>query len=148
MTDPKAILLASDHAAVDLKEKIKGYLLSCGFTVEDLGAHGKQAVDYTEYGKKLAGRISRGESERGVLLCGTGQGMCMVANRFARVRAALCNDLFSAGMSRRHNNSNILVMGGRMVGDALAFSIVDAWLKTPFEGGRHQERLDQFNEGI
>lgn len=143
-----AILLASDHAAFDLKEMLRMRLLGCGLEVEDLGTHTRESVDYTTYGKILADRISRGEAERGILLCGTGQGMCMVANRFPRVRAALCNDLFSAEMSRKHNNANVLVMGGRIVGDSLALAIVETWLDTPFDGGRHQERLDQFNEGV
>lgn len=148
MTQKEAILLASDHAAFELKEIVGRHLRARGFEVEDLGTQGKESVDYTVYGKALAGRISRGEAERGILLCGTGQGMCMVANRFPRVRAALCNDLFSAEMSRRHNNANILVLGGRIVGDALALAIVETWLATSFEGGRHQDRLDQFNEGL
>lgn len=148
MSEQNPILLASDHAAFDLKEIVKKHLLARGIEVEDLGTHGKESVDYTAYGKDLAVRISREEATRGILLCGTGQGMCMVANRFPRVRAALCNDLYSAAMSRRHNNANILVMGSRILGDELALSIVDIWLAASFEGGRHQVRLDQFNDGI
>lgn len=148
MRDRNTILLASDHAAVELKNFVAAHLRSRGFSVEDLGTHGQDSVDYTAYGMQVARAVSEGQAERGILLCGTGLGMSMVANRFPNVRAALCNDLFSAGMSRRHNNANILVMGGRVVGDVLARAIVDAWLDTPFEGGRHQARLDHFNGGV
>jgi ribose 5-phosphate isomerase B len=102
-------------------------------------------VDYPDIGIQVATKVSQGSCARGILLCGTGLGMSMVANRFAHVRAALCNDLFSAAMSRRHNDSNILVMGGRVVGDVLALEILKTWLETPFEGDRHQRRLDLFD---
>ncbi|MCW7753218.1 ribose 5-phosphate isomerase B [Desulfobotulus sp. H1] len=148
MTDKNVILLASDHAAVDLKTVVAEHLRSRGMAVEDMGTHGRDSVDYTEYGIRVARAISEGRAERGILLCGTGIGMSMVANRFPGVRAALCNDLFSAGMSRRHNDANILVLGGRVLGDVLARAIVSAWLETPFEGGRHQVRLDHFNQGF
>ncbi|MBI5062197.1 MAG: ribose 5-phosphate isomerase B, partial [Desulfatitalea sp.] len=127
------------------KETIRRYLVEKGVAVEDLGAFGEASVDYPQIGMQLASRVSKGQNERGILLCGTGLGMSMVANRFAHVRAALCNDLFSASMSRRHNDANILVMGGRVIGDVLALAIVRTWLETPFEGGRHQRRLDQFD---
>jgi ribose 5-phosphate isomerase B len=103
-------------------------------------------VDYPDYGKQVAAQVSEGRFKRGILLCGTGLGMSMVANRFPGVRAALCHDLFGAIMSRRHNDANILVLGGRVTGDILAAEIVAAWLETPFEGGRHQKRLEQFNQ--
>lgn len=148
MTDRTSILLASDHGAVDLKNIVAEHLRSRGLSVEDLGTHGRESVDYTVYGMRVARAVSEGRAERGILLCGTGLGMSMVANRFPHVRAALCNDLFSAGMSRRHNNANVLVLGGRVLGDVLACAIVDAWLDTPFEGGRHQVRLDHFNGGV
>jgi ribose 5-phosphate isomerase B len=139
------IVIGSDHAAYRLKEIVKQRLISQGFEVTDLGAFGEASVDYPSIGGALAGRVSQGEFPRGILMCGTGLGMSMVANRFARVRAALCNDLFSALMSRRHNDANILVMGGRVVGDVLALEIVKTWLETPFEGGRHQNRLSMFD---
>jgi ribose 5-phosphate isomerase B len=139
------ILIGCDHAAFGLKETIKRYLIEKGVAVEDLGAFGEASVDYPQIGMQVASRVSKGQAERGILLCGTGLGMSMVANRFAHVRAALCNDLFSAGMSRRHNDANILVMGGRVIGDVLALEIVRTWLETPFEGGRHQRRLDLFD---
>ena len=139
------LLIGCDHAAFRLKEAIKAHLTEKGIEVRDLGAHSEDSVDYPDVGKQLASSIAAGEYERGILLCGTGLGMSMVANRFAHVRAALCNDLFSAVMSRRHNDANVLVLGGRVIGDVLAFEIVDTWLETPFEGDRHQRRLDLFD---
>ena len=139
------IIIGSDHAAYDLKEKIKAFLVQRGIDVEDVGPQGEEPVDYPDFGIKVASMVSAGKFERGILLCGTGIGMSMVANKFPYVRAALCTDLFSSIMSRRHNNSNILVMGGRVVGDVLAMEIVKAWLETPYDGGRHQRRLDKFD---
>jgi ribose 5-phosphate isomerase B len=139
------IIIGSDHAAYDLKEKIKAFLVQRGIDVEDVGPHSEDSVDYPDFGIKVASMVSAGKFERGILLCGTGIGMSMVANKFPYVRAALCTDLFSSIMSRRHNNSNILVMGGRVVGDVLAMEIVKAWLETPYDGGRHQRRLDKFD---
>lgn len=139
------IVIGCDHAAFGLKETLKKELLNKGFEVEDLGAYSEASVDYPRIGAQLAAKISQGDFQRGVLLCGTGLGMSMVANRYAHVRAALCNDLFSAMMSRRHNDANVLVMGGRVVGDVLALEILKTWMDTPFEGGRHQKRLDMFD---
>ncbi|MES0445786.1 MAG: ribose 5-phosphate isomerase B [Desulfobacterales bacterium] len=140
------IIIGSDHAAFDLKEKIKAFLVDRGIDVEDAGSHSEDSVDYPDFGIKVASMVSTGKFERGILLCGTGIGMSMVANKFPHVRAALCSDLFSAIMSRRHNNSNILVLGGRVVGEALAMEMVRAWLETPFDGGRHQLRIDKFDQ--
>ncbi len=140
------VIIGSDHAAFDLKEKIKAFLVDRGIDVEDAGSHSEDSVDYPDFGIKVASMVSTGKFERGILLCGTGIGMSMVANKFPHVRAALCSDLFSAIMSRRHNNSNILVLGGHVVGEALAMEIVRAWLETPFDGGRHQLRIDKFDQ--
>lgn len=140
------VIIGSDHAAFEMKEQIKPLLETLGVTVEDIGPSSADSVDYPLYGKHVAKAVSDGAYPAGILMCGTGQGMCMVANKFRHVRAALCNDLFSAIMSRRHNNANILVMGGRMVGRALAEEIVRTWLNTPFEGGRHQRRIEQFDD--
>ena len=144
------IVVGCDHAAYPLKEKVKAHLIEKGIKVEDLGTNSENSVDYSQFGIKVASQVSMGNCDRGILLCGTGLGMSMVANKFPRVRAALCNDLFSAIMSRRHNDANILVMGGRVIGEALAKEIVNAWLETQFEGGRHRERIDHFEsyEGI
>lgn len=140
------IVIGCDHAAFVLKNTVRDYLTEKGVDVTDLGAFSLDSVDYPDIGMLVASQVSKGISERGILLCGTGLGMSMVANRFPHVRAALCNDLFSALMSRRHNDANILVMGGRVIGDVLALEIVSAWLETPFEGGRHQRRLDMFDD--
>ena len=140
------IILGCDHAAYLLKERVKQHLMEREYEVVDIGAYNEESVNYTDFGMAVAGKVSRGEYERGILLCGTGLGMSMVANRFPHVRAALCSDVFSTAMSRKHNDSNILVLGGRVIGDALAMVLVDTWLDTPFEGGRHQERLDKFDK--
>ena len=143
--EQETIIMGSDHAAYQMKETIKSYLEREGFVVEDAGALGTDSVDYPDFGIKVASAISSGKYKRGILMCGTGLGMSMVANRFPRVRAALCGDIFSAVMSRQHNDANILVMGGRVIGDVLAKEIVKVWLKTEFDGGRHQHRLDKFD---
>lgn len=139
------IIIGCDHAAYELKEKVKAYLDEKGFDVEDVGTYSEESVDYPDFGIKVASMVSNGSYVRGVLLCGTGIGMSMVANKFPHVRAALCTEPFSAEMSRRHNDSNILVMGGRMIGETLALETVRVWLETPFDGGRHQQRLDKFD---
>lgn len=141
----RRLIIGCDHAALVLKESIKQWLQAQGVDVVDVGAFDSGAVDYPRIAAEVASRISDGAFARGILMCGTGLGMSMAANRFAHVRAALCNDLFSAIMSRRHNDANILVMGGRVVGDVLAIEIVRTWLATEFEGGRHQKRLDLFD---
>jgi ribose 5-phosphate isomerase B len=135
------IIIGSDHAAFPLKEKVITLLKGFGIEVKDAGTFSQESVNYADYGKKVAGAVSKGEYSRGILMCGTGLGMSMVANRFSGVRAALCSDIFSVRMSREHNDSNVLVLGGRIVGDALAFELVKTWLSTPFEGGRHLDRI-------
>ena len=138
------IIIGCDHAAYPLKEKVKMHLVHKGIDVMDVGTDSEASVDYTHFGAKVASQVSTEKFDRGILLCGTGLGMSMVANKYPHVRAALCNDLFSAIMGRRHNDANILVMGGRVIGEALAVEIVNVWLETPFEGGRHQGRIDNF----
>ena len=142
----KRIIIGCDHAAYKLKERLKEELEARGFAVIDAGTHNETSMDYPDTGKAVAEKVSCGEIKQGVLLCGTGLGMSMVANKYPHVRAALCNDLFSAAMSRKHNDANILVLGGRVVGDILALEILRTWLETPFEGGRHQRRLDLFDD--
>jgi len=139
------IIIGSDHAGYPMKEKVKKFLISRGVEIEDVGTHSDASVDYPDYGRKVASKVSDGTYQRGILICGTGIGMSIVANRFEGVRATLTNDLFSAIMGRRHNDSNILVMGGRIVGDELAIKIVETWLSTPFEGGRHRLRLQKID---
>ena len=145
METQSPIVMGSDHAGFALKEFIKTYLTGLHFTIEDCGAFSENSVDYPDFGMKVAEQVSCGAFARGILICGTGIGMSMVANRFKNVRAALCNDLFAAMMSRRHNDANILVMGGRVIGSELAKEIVTVWLNTPFEDGRHRKRIEKFD---
>jgi ribose 5-phosphate isomerase B len=145
MNSKEPVVIGSDHAAFPLKEKVKAFLEEQGIRVEDVGTFGEESVSYADFGAKVASKVSRGEHRRGILLCGTGLGMSMVANRYPHVRAALCGDIFMARMSRCHNDSNVLVLGGRVTGESLALEVVRTWLETPFEGGRHQERLDSFD---
>jgi len=140
------IIIGSDHGAFDLKEKIKTFLFNKGYKVEDAGTFSNESVNYVDYGKKVANAVSKNQYPKGILLCGSGLGMSMVANRFKNVRAALCSDLFSAKLSRLHNDSNILVLGGRIIGDILAYEIVDTWLGTGFEGGRHIDRIQSIDD--
>ena len=137
------IAIGSDHAGIELKKIIKSFLKEQGYTIVDFGTENDCSVDYPDYGEKVASVISCGEFERGILICGTGLGMCIVANKFPRIRAALCYDIHTAKMSRLHNDSNILVLGGRVIKPELACEIVKIWIDTPFEGGRHQRRLEK-----
>ncbi len=146
MDNRASIIIGSDHAAFSLKEKLKAALVDMSHDVKDVGAHSEASIDYADIGIQVASAVSEGAHQRGILLCGTGLGMSMVANRFPRVRAALCNDLFAVIMSRRHNDANILVMGGRVTGDILAQEMVRVWLETPFDGGRHQPRIDKLDQ--
>ncbi len=146
MEKKEPIIIGSDHAAFGLKEKIKKYLADRGINVKDVGTFSEDSVNYADIGKQVAGEVSADRYSKGILLCGTGLGMSMVANRFPNVRAALCSDGFSVKMSRQHNDSNILVMGGRLLGDILAYELVDIWLSTAFEGGRHLNRIHSIDE--
>jgi ribose 5-phosphate isomerase B len=139
------IIIGCDHGAYQLKEILVAQLVKEGIPVKDVGVSGPESVDYPVIGMQVASQVSQGKYPRGILLCGTGLGMSMVANRYPHVRAALCNDLFSAVLSRQHNDANILVMGGRVIGDVLALEILKSWLETPYEGDRHQRRLDLFD---
>ncbi len=140
------VIIGCDHAAFLLKEKIIVHLEELGLEVIDVGTHGPESVNYTDFGMQVAEAISTGKNERGILLCGTGLGMSMLANKYSNVRAALCSEEFSTRMSRLHNDSNILVMGARVIGESLALSLVKAWLETPFEGGRHLKRIEMFDK--
>lgn len=135
--------LACDHGGFELKEELKAFLKSMGAEPMDLGSFNEDSVDYPDYGTLVAEKVSRGELERGILICGTGIGMSIVANKFRGVRAALVNDLYSSRLSREHNDANILVIGGRIVGKDLAKEIVRVWLETPFAGERHKRRLEK-----
>jgi ribose 5-phosphate isomerase B len=141
--DPEVIAVACDHAGHSLKTVIIKFLAELRVQVEDLGcASPEETVHYPLYGKKVVDALLAQPGARGILICGTGLGMSIVANRFSGIRAALCHDIYTAILSRRHNDSNLLVMGGRIIGPDLAKEIVRAWLNTSFDGGRHQERLD------
>jgi len=140
------IAIASDHGGCELKEKIVELLKEKGLEVIDYGVDNPESVDYPDYGIKVANAVSKGIAERGILSCGTGIGMSIVANKFPDVRAALCYDMFTARMSRLHNDANILVLGGRVLDKEVALMMVDVWLRTGFEGGRHQRRLDKISE--
>jgi ribose 5-phosphate isomerase B len=135
--------LACDHGGFELKEELKVFLKSVGAEPVDLGTFSEDSVDYPDFGILLATKISRGELEKGILVCGTGIGMSIVANKFPGVRAALVNDLYSSRFSREHTDANILVIGGGIVGRDLAKEIVKVWLETPFAGGRHKRRLEK-----
>jgi ribose 5-phosphate isomerase B len=140
------IALGCDHAGFGLKEEIVSLLKSLNLEFVDCGTNGTQSVDYPDFGEKVSGLVSSGKVEKGILICGTGIGMSMVANKFPNVRASLCNDLFSARMSRLHNDANVLVMGGRVIGKDLAYEIVKTWLTTPFEGDRHLRRINKIRK--
>ncbi|MDP2157117.1 MAG: ribose 5-phosphate isomerase B, partial [Nitrospirota bacterium] len=131
------IAIGSDHAGFGLKEDVLALLKGLNHDIVDCGTYNTESVDYPDFGEKVSKMVSAGEVERGILICGTGIGMSMVANKFPNVRAALCNDLFSAKMSRLHNDANILVLGGRIIGKDLASEIVRTWMSTAFEGDRH-----------
>jgi ribose 5-phosphate isomerase B len=136
-------IIGSDHGGLELKDAIKALLLERGIEVEDYGTQSLDSVDYTDFGVKVAAAVSSGAAQQGVLICGTGIGMSIVANKFPGVRAALVGDDFSARMAKEHNNANIIVLGGRIHSPERACQLVAAWLDAIFEGGRHQRRLDK-----
>jgi ribose 5-phosphate isomerase B len=135
------IAAGSDHAGLSLREALVARLRAQGHEVEDLGTHGPASVDYPDYAEAVARAVADGAAERGLLVCGTGQGMAMAANRIPGVRAAVVADTFTARATRAHNDANVLCIGQRVVGPGLAEDIVDAFLATPFEGGRHAGRV-------
>ena len=140
------IAIGSDHAGFGLKEDLLEHLKGLNHDIVDCGTDTTASVDYPDFGEKVSKMVSSGEVERGILICGTGLGMSMVANKFPNVRAALCNDLFSAKMSRLHNDANVLVLGGRIIGKDLAAEIVRTWMSTAFEGDRHMRRLNKIKK--
>jgi len=140
------IAIGADHAGYALKEHVKKTLSRLGHQVEDLGTHSDAPVDYPPICAEVGRRVADGRAERGIAIGGSGQGEQIAANKIPGVRAALCNDLFTARLSRQHNDANVLTMGGRIVAGALADEILSVWLDTAFEGGRHQRRIDQIAE--
>jgi len=137
------IAIGCDHAGIELKKEILSLLQELHLECIDYGTDGPQSVDYPDFGEKVSEAVSAGKIEKGILICGTGIGMSIVANKFPGVRAALVNDLYSSRFSREHTDANILVIGGRIVGRDLAKEIVKVWLDTPFAGGRHKRRLEK-----
>ena len=136
------LAIASDHGGFALKQKIMAHLRATGVEFEDLGTYSEESCDYPVYAEKLGKAVAAGDYEKGILICGTGIGISIAANKIHGVRAALCGDCYSAEMCRRHNNANVLALGGRVLGVELAKRIVDTFLTAPFEGGRHQRRVD------
>jgi len=142
----RSILVGSDHAGFDLKNFLKDVLAARGLQVIDVGCDSQDSCDYPRFAQDVSRRLARGEAKLGILICGTGIGMSITANRFRGIRAALCTTELHARMSRAHNDANVLVLGGRITGSALAKAILEAWLDTPFEGDRHKRRVDQIDE--
>ncbi len=137
------IVIGSDHGGLDLKTRVKQALLQRGYEVLDVGTDNGDSVDYPDFGIKVAKAVSEQQADLGILVCGTGIGMSIVANKFPRVRAALATDEFMAQMAKEHNNANVLVLGGRVLSSDTACRMVDVWLDAAYEGGRHQRRLDK-----
>ncbi|MDR7869488.1 MAG: ribose 5-phosphate isomerase B [Tissierellaceae bacterium] len=138
--------IGSDHGGYELKESIKEYLTEQGIEFIDYGTNSLDSVDYPDFGKKVADAVLNKEVDRGILICGTGIGISITANRIKGIRCALCTDTFSARMSREHNNANILALGGRVVGVGLALDIVKTFLESEFEGGRHERRINKIDD--
>lgn len=140
------IAVGSDHAGFKLKEIIRRYLEKEGHEVKDVGTFSEESVHYPEFAFRIAGLVSRGEVDRGVLVCGSGIGMCMAANRVRGVRAVNATEPYGAKMSRRHNDANVLCLGERFIGQDMALEILNVWLAEPFEGGRHLLRVQMMDE--
>lgn len=142
MTETKRIVLSSDHAAIELRQAIARHIAAAGWEVVDIGPVTPESTHYPKHGEAAARKVAAGECALGIILCGTGQGIMMAANKVKGVRCGVCSDTFSARMIRQHNNANMLSIGARVVGEGLALDIVDAFLGAEFEGGRHGTRVD------
>jgi len=145
MTTSKRIVLSSDHAAIALRQTIADHIAAKGWEVVDIGPTSPESTHYPEHGAAAAQRVASGDCALGIILCGTGQGIMMAANKVRGVRCGVCSDTFSAAMIRQHNNANMLSIGARVVGEGLALEIVDTFLAAEFEGGRHATRVDMIN---
>jgi ribose 5-phosphate isomerase B len=139
------VVVASDHAGFALKETLKQHLVEAGHSVVDVGTDSTASVDYPDFGDRAAAGVQGGEFERGVLICGSGIGMSVIANRYPGVRAVLAHNIWAARMARAHNDANVVCLGERITGVGLAVDIVDTFFTTPFEGGRHQGRVDKLS---
>ena len=140
------IAIGSDHGGFELKEHIKKHLTERGTEYKDFGCYDENSVDYPDIAEAVCKAITGGEAENGILVCGTGIGISIAANKIDGIRAAHCHDVYSAEMTKRHNNANVICMGGSVIGRELAFKIIDAWLDAEFEGGRHQARIDKIHK--
>ena len=140
------IAIGCDHGGLELKNHIVKYLQDKGLELKDFGVHTEDSVDYPDCARPVCEAVQKGEFENGILICGTGIGISIAANKFKGIRAALCSDVYSAKMTKEHNNSNILCLGGRVTGRELAFMIVDAWLGAQFQGGRHAQRIEKIHK--
>jgi ribose 5-phosphate isomerase B len=140
------IVMAADHGGYQLKESIKKNLFQAGRNILDVGCDSNDSVDYPDYAEKAISSMLTGDCQRGILICGTGIGMSIVANRHRSIRAAVCFDIHTAKLSREHNNSNILCLGARVLDMDYAMQMVTIWLETEFSGGRHQKRIEKFSE--
>ena len=142
MTASKRLVLSSDHAAIDLRQAVAKHAASLGWTVQDIGPTTTESTHYPKHGEAAARVVAAGDADLGIILCGTGQGIMMAANKVKGIRCGVCSDTFSARMIRAHNDANMLSIGARVVGEGLALDIVEAFLGTAFEGGRHGLRVD------
>lgn len=140
------VAIGSDHGGIEIKEEIKALMDEMGMEYEDLGCNCTDSVDYPDYAIPVAEKVAKGEADRGILICGTGIGMSIAANKVKGIRCALVHDVYSAHATREHNDSNVLAMGGRVVGPGLAREIAKVWLTTEFEGGRHERRLQKITD--
>ena len=140
------LAIGSDHGGFALKQAVMAHLQEKGIEYKDYGTYTAESCDYPEFGEAVARAVASGEAERGIAICGTGIGISIAANKVRGIRAAVCGDCYSAEMTRRHNDANVLCMGARVVGDGLALKIVDVFLETPFEGGRHARRVAKIHE--
>lgn len=140
------LVIASDHAGYGLKENVKKYLTEQGHSVIDCGTNSEDSCDYPLFAKALCKEINDGNAELGILICGTGIGMSMAANKVKGIRAAVCSDYFSAKFTRAHNDANVMCLGARVLGEGLALELIEIFLNTPFEGGKHLRRINMFEE--
>lgn len=140
--DDITVAIGCDHGGLEYKEKIIDYLKARDIPFKDVGTYTKESVDYPDIARAVCERVVQGKANRGILICGSGVGMSIVANKVRGIRAALCTDTYTARVSRAHNNSNVLCMGERVIGEHIALDIVDVWLKSGFEAGRHKRRVD------
>ncbi len=140
------VAIASDHGGFEYKEAIKNRLNELNIDYEDFGTHSPESVDYPDYARPVGEAVTSGRADRGILICGTGVGMSIAANKVKGVRCALVHDVFTAKLTRHHNDSNVIAMGQRVIGEGLALMIIETWLSESFDGGRHQQRLDKLAE--